>query len=190
MTADMPKVYASPYQPEFCDWAFPYYRDEDRYNASHQCTPYAKPIAQNPVPDFPSIDVMMTHGPPMGVLDQTNRGESVGCQHLLRAARRCRPRMHCFGHIHEAWGAQKVLWNDGELDVHDPKQHIRKAEPIKVDNGSARNQRAVTVDISQGTHSAVTFGKETLMVNASIMTLQYAPWNGPWLVDLDLEPAK
>jgi hypothetical protein len=66
---------------------------------------------ENPVPDFDdddsknSVDVMLTHGPPMGILDQTMReGESVGCEHLRRAVERCRPRMHCFGHIDEAWG--------------------------------------------------------------------------------------
>lgn len=183
------RVYASPYQPEFCDWAFPYNRDEDRFNAPHQCTPKAKPIAENPVPDFPNIDVMMTHGPPFGVLDQTNTGEKVGCQHLLRAARRCRPKLYCFGHIHEAWGAQKVRWYDGDLDVKLEK-HIKKAEAIKVKDEKAIQDRAVTVDISHGSKSAVRFGKDTLMVNASIMTLRYDPWNGPWLVDLDLEPAK
>jgi hypothetical protein len=34
------------------------------------------------------------------------------------------------------------------------------------------------------------FGKETLMVNASIMSVTYKPWGAPWLVDLDLELAK
>jgi Icc-related predicted phosphoesterase len=132
---------------------------------------------------------MMTHGPPLGVLDETNRGELVGCEHLLRAARRCRPRLHCFGHIHEGWGAQKVVWNNGELDVK-PEQYIQTATTIHVDKEKTKNERAAVVDISQGSDTAVEVGKETLMVNASIMTLRYDPWNGPWLVDLDLEQAK
>ncbi|KAF1944208.1 ser/Thr protein phosphatase family protein [Clathrospora elynae] len=184
------RVYASPYQPEFCDWAFPYFRNQDRYNPSHQCTPNAVPIAENPIPDFPNIDVMMTHGPPMGVLDATRMGEHVGCEHLLRAARRCRPRLHCFGHIHEGWGAQKVQWNDSdELDIK-IGNHFEVAHAIEVDNATMGEERAATVDISQGADNAVEFGKETLMVNASIMTVQYKPWNGPWLVDVHLELAK
>ncbi|KAF1831559.1 Metallo-dependent phosphatase [Decorospora gaudefroyi] len=183
------RVYASPYQPEFYDWAFPYFRNQDRYNASHQCTPNAVPIAENPVPDFPNIDVMMTHGPPMGILDATRTGEAVGCQHLLRAARRCKPRLHCFGHIHEGWGAQKVRWNDsGELDIN-IEEHIEAIDTVHVDEEIARENRAATVDISRGGETAVEIGKETLMVNASIMTLQYKPWNGPWLVDMELETA-
>ncbi|KAL8678823.1 MAG: hypothetical protein Q9186_004847 [Xanthomendoza sp. 1 TL-2023] len=68
-------IYTSPYQPEFCNWAFPYYRNEDRFN----------PGAKNPIPDWPHIDIMLTHGPPAGVLDETNMGDKVGCEHLMRA---------------------------------------------------------------------------------------------------------
>lgn len=181
------KVYASPYQPEFCDWAFPYFRNEDRYNPSHQCTPNAVPIAENPVPDFPAIDVMMTHGPPMSILDATYRGESVGCQHLLRAARRCKPRLHCFGHIHEGWGAQRVKWKNGEeLDVK-IEEHVEEREDVQVNMEDIVASQTVAVDISKEGALSIEHGKETLMVNASIMTLQYDPRNSPWLVDMDLE---
>jgi hypothetical protein len=184
------QVYASPYQPEFCDYAFPYWRNEDRYNPPHQCTPNAKPIAENPVPDFPNIDVMMTHGPPMGVMDATRTGEHVGCEHLLRAARRCKPRLHCFGHIHEGWGAQKVRWNNnGELDVKTEEQ-IEVADAVPLDWEAIMDERAASIDIGQGSDDAVEFGQETLMVNASIMNVRYKPWNAPWLVDLDLEVAR
>ncbi|RYN26851.1 hypothetical protein AA0113_g7354 [Alternaria arborescens] len=183
------RVYASPYQPEFCDFAFPYSRNEDRYNPSHQCTPNAKPIAENPVPDFPSIDVMMTHGPPMGVMDATTTGEHVGCEHLLRAARRCKPRLYCFGHIHEGWGAQKVRWNNsGQLDVK-IEEHIEFADAVPLDWEAIMDERAASVDVGQGSDNAVEFGRDTLMVNASIMSVTYKPLNAPWLVDLDLEQA-
>jgi hypothetical protein len=184
------RVYASPYQPEFCDYAFPYFRNEDRYNPSHQCTPNAKPITENPVPDFPNIDVMMTHGPPMGIMDATTTGEHVGCEHLLRAARRCKPRLHCFGHIHEGWGAQKVRWNNnGQLDVK-IEEHIKGADAVPLDWEAIMEERAASIYVGQGGDTAVEFGQETLMVNASIMNVRYKPWNAPWLVDLDLKVAK
>ncbi|KAF2830169.1 Metallo-dependent phosphatase [Ophiobolus disseminans] len=183
------RVYASPYQPEFCDWAFPYWRNQDRYNSSHQCTPNAVPIAENPVPDFPQVDVMMTHGPPMGILDATRTGEHVGCEHLLRAARRCKPRLHCFGHIHEAYGAQRVTWNLGEeLDVK-VEEHVERSKNVQIDMDAVVEARASKLDISKEGGDELRFGKETLMVNASIMTLTYKPWNGPWLVDMDLPKA-
>lgn len=183
------RIYASPYQPEFCDWAFPYWRNQDRYNPPHQCTPKAVPIAENPVPNFPAIDVMMTHGPPMGVLDTVRTGDNVGCEHLLRAARRCKPRLHCFGHIHEGWGGRRVKWKDGEeLDVK-TEEHISTSEDVPVEMEDGASSNAVEVDISKGGKMEVNFGQETLMVNASVMTVTYKPWNSPWLIDMDLDKA-
>ncbi|KZM21434.1 uncharacterized protein EKO05_0006200 [Ascochyta rabiei] len=183
------RVYASPYQPEFCDYAFPYSRIEDRYNPPHKCSPYVVPIAEHPVPDWSEVDVVMTHGPPMGILDAVYNGEHVGCEHLLRAARRCKPRMHCFGHIHEGWGAQKIQWAEGdELDA-TPQAHVTRATPIDVDQRQMKDGRAAYVDISRGGDNAVEFGRDTLMVNASIMSVTYKPSQGPWLVDMDLEKA-
>ena len=51
---------------------------------------------------------MMTHRPPMGLRDETYRDEHVRCEHFLRAARRYKPRLHCFGHIYEGWGAERA----------------------------------------------------------------------------------
>lgn len=136
------------------------------------------------------VDVVMTHGPPMGILDAVQNGDHVGCSHLLRAMRRCKPRLHCFGHIHEGWGAQKVLWAEGEeLDVKKPMEHVQCAKAVEVDEQRMSNQRAVYVDASRGGDWEVVHGRETLMVNASIMNVRYRPVQGPWLVDLDLERA-
>jgi Icc-related predicted phosphoesterase len=46
-------------------------------------------------------DILVTHQPPLGVLDQ-----GQGCRALRRAAIRVKPRLHCFGHIHAAYGSQ------------------------------------------------------------------------------------
>jgi 3',5'-cyclic AMP phosphodiesterase CpdA len=45
-------IYASAYQPEFCDWAFPYYRHQDRFNPPEHVAPNVTSIVENPVPDF------------------------------------------------------------------------------------------------------------------------------------------
>jgi hypothetical protein len=140
------------------------------------------------VPDFPNVDVVMTHGPPMGILDKTNRGEPVGCEHLLRAARRCKPLLHCFGHIHEAWGAKRVTWNPStELDEL-WMDHVAGIEAVPVDEAQMVERMAAFIDASSSGRP-IEFSKETLMVNASIMNLRYLPTQGPWLVDLDLERA-
>ncbi|KAJ9614619.1 hypothetical protein H2200_002756 [Cladophialophora chaetospira] len=106
-------VYASAYQPEYFNWAFGYPRSEDRYNLPPQRTSTSVP--KNPVPDHGEVDVMITHGPPRGILDLNwnhgKVGENCGCEHLLRAVERCRPKIHAFGHIHEAWGAVRKKWD-------------------------------------------------------------------------------
>jgi Icc-related predicted phosphoesterase len=50
------------------------------------------------------VDVLITHGPPEGILDRTHRGDFAGCRDLLACVYGVRPRLHVFGHIHEAAG--------------------------------------------------------------------------------------
>ncbi|MBK8100718.1 MAG: metallophosphatase domain-containing protein [Planctomycetes bacterium] len=84
------RIHGSPWQPWFWDWAF---------NLERGPQLAAKWAL---IPD--GIDVLVTHGPPAGILDRTARGEAVGCADLRTALLRVRPRLHVFGHIHEAYG--------------------------------------------------------------------------------------
>jgi Icc-related predicted phosphoesterase len=58
---------------------------------------------------FPGdTDILVTRGPPFGVLDHrpgTDRHD--GCQELRAAVTRIRPRLHVFGHIHGAYGVHR-----------------------------------------------------------------------------------
>jgi hypothetical protein len=47
----------------------------------------------------------LTHGPPADILDTVYSGERVGCETLTAHLPLLRPRLHLFGHIHEAHGA-------------------------------------------------------------------------------------
>lgn len=50
-------------------------------------------------------DILITHGPPYGVLDQAPGSEEhQGCRQLLAAVRRVQPMMHVFGHVHGGYG--------------------------------------------------------------------------------------
>jgi Icc-related predicted phosphoesterase len=50
-------------------------------------------------------DVLITHEPPYGTLDKAHiLGKHLGCQYLLGAVLRIRPRLHIFGHIHGGYG--------------------------------------------------------------------------------------
>jgi len=54
------------------------------------------------------FDVLLTHGPPHRILDETSRGEFVGCEELGRPLQRVHPRLHVFGHIHQSYGAHEA----------------------------------------------------------------------------------
>ena len=86
--------YGSPWQPWFGGWAFNLPRGEE----------LAKVWEKVPA----GVDVLVTHGPPEGILDRTNRGELVGCRDLLLRVYEVRPRLHVFGHIHEAAGRADI----------------------------------------------------------------------------------
>lgn len=49
--------------------------------------------------------IVVSHGPPFGVLDQPAASEiHSGDRELFDAVMRVKPRLHCFGHIHPAYG--------------------------------------------------------------------------------------
>lgn len=199
-------VYASAWQPEFCNWAFGYSREGDRFNLHPQGIG-----PENPVPDFNAdaggVDIMITHGPPKGMMDRTVTGDYVGCDHLLNAVRRCRPLVHCFGHIHEGWGALVKDWDldDSEERALLPSTANSTTEPFEkptppfyntnTPGSTRRGENAVVIPSykeqvrERGVFVDATGlepGKETLFVNASIMTTRYRPLNAPWLVDVEL----
>lgn len=183
-------VYVSAYTPEFYDWAFPYPRDLDRFNNSESATP------SNPVPSFDSdsdpgpsdvytgkaVNLMITHGPPKGVLDKTATGQDVGCEHLMRAVQRCKPLLHCFGHIHEGSGSKRMMWSTAHDFV-----LAAESNTMMQNYDLLSEQQRMFVGYIDATN--IRHGAETVFVNASIMNLQYEPVQKPWTVDLKLPKA-
>jgi Icc-related predicted phosphoesterase len=55
--------------------------------------------------------VLITHGPPAGILDLVDDGQHVGSIALRRLVDRRRPRLHLFGHIHQAFGIEGTSVN-------------------------------------------------------------------------------
>lgn len=49
-------------------------------------------------------NVLITHGPPANILDQTTTFVRTGCSDLLIKVKKINPDLHLFGHIHEAYG--------------------------------------------------------------------------------------
>jgi len=87
------RFYGSPWQPEFCGWAF-------NLDRGKECSQ-----AWDKIPD--KTDILVTHGPPLGYGDRCEpSGNRAGCLDLLAAVvDRIEPLYHIFGHIHEGYGA-------------------------------------------------------------------------------------
>lgn len=101
------RFWGSPWQPWFHDWAFNLPRGEA----------LARVWAR--VPD--DVQVLVTHGPPAGVLDRVIAppGQHVGCEMLReRLASLSALRLHVFGHIHEDYGVvEEGEGSEGRLFV-------------------------------------------------------------------------
>lgn len=92
------KIYGSPWQPEFCKWAFNLPRGQpclDKWN----CIPA-------------NLDILITHTPPLGHGDLCCSGVRAGCVELLTSVqKRIKPKYHVFGHVHEGYG----ITSDGQI---------------------------------------------------------------------------
>lgn len=192
-------VYASPYTPEFYDYGFPYERNEDRFNSPAFVLSDAKGIAPYPITDLSSgrrpVDIVITHGPPHARMDRPEPNLYAGCPHLLRAVMRARPLLHCFGHIHEGWGAELVRWSEAADAVTATSSTIKDwssagwkkgvleegeaVKKINPDLKTAKEDRAVFVDVSETSSEPIKRGAATLMINAAIMNVRYRPVNAP-----------
>lgn len=85
------KIYGSPWQPRFFNWAFNADPGED--------------IQQhwNKIPE--DTDILITHGPAYGYVDRViGRPEHLGCSDLRVKIEDIKPKMHVCGHIHTGYG--------------------------------------------------------------------------------------
>ncbi|XP_055841434.1 UPF0046 protein C25E10.12 [Episyrphus balteatus] len=91
-------IYGSPWQPEFCKWAFNIPRGRECLER------------WNNIPE--GIDILITHTPPVGHGDLCCSGVRAGCVELLSSVQqRIKPKYHVFGHVHEGYG----ITSDGRI---------------------------------------------------------------------------
>jgi Icc-related predicted phosphoesterase len=98
--------YGAPQQNWFHSWAF---------NFPPPGTSHAKKAALLCWDAIPNdVDILITHGPPYGILDLTYGGQNVGCPYLEdRLQHLHQLKLHIFGHIHYSYGKkmrQKTLF--------------------------------------------------------------------------------
>lgn len=88
------RIYGSPWQPWFYDWAFNFPKADDGR--------FARAVWEKIPLD---TDILVTHGPPHGILDQVGANTPhLGCSALRDRVRIVRPKLHVFGHIHGGYG--------------------------------------------------------------------------------------
>ena len=185
------KVYASPWTPSLGDWGFQYTpRKRQKFEITQ------------------GTDLVITHGPPRGIMDYTESKQRAGCPDLFEAIARARPRLHCFGHIHEGWGAKLITWRDQLTekpshftDIDNDKSvlveklsglrqsqfdtaEVKRLKLIKAE--ACRGERCCTTTHCAGDANPLEFGKQTLFVNAAIEGTEEHPLQMPWLVELEL----
>ncbi|KAJ5088270.1 hypothetical protein N7456_011886 [Penicillium angulare] len=173
------RVYASPYTPSLGDWGFQYHPNHGHDFSIHD------------------VDVAITHGPPKGVFDMTHSRERAGCPFLFEAIAKARPRMHCYGHIHEGWGAKLVTWRQKPSLKPSHLTDIDNERSLLIEKLSAIRQginTAPTTDYFSTSHcfsdpNPLQWGSQTLFVNAAIEGEASLPVQPAWIVDLDLPSA-
>jgi Icc-related predicted phosphoesterase len=88
------KIYGSPWQPEFYNWAFNLPRMGEELKAKWAAIPE-------------DTDILLTHGPAQGHLDTSGPPYNeplLGCELLAARIEEIKPKIHVCGHIHGGYG--------------------------------------------------------------------------------------
>jgi len=91
---EMAKIYGSPWQPEFYNWAFNLPKGGPGLMSKWEAIPT-------------NTDILITHGPPQDHLDMSGppyNEPHLGCALLREKVDEQPPKIHVFGHIHGGYG--------------------------------------------------------------------------------------
>lgn len=113
------KIWGTPWQPRFYNWAFNLDRGVEIQKK------------WDLIPN--DLDILITHGPAMGILDMVaGKFEPLGCQNLADTILQKKPKIHVCGHIHTGHGhfAGEHTWyfNASILD----ESYYPHFEPINI----------------------------------------------------------
>lgn len=102
-------IWGSPFTPTFGNWAF--------MKSRGKLAPLWETIPED-------LDILVTHGPPIGVLDLSlnsdNSLDRCGCSELWNEVVKKKPKYHLFGHIHNVRDKNRhMIRNQGILKFPD-----------------------------------------------------------------------
>ena len=118
------KIYGSPWQPEFYNWAYNLPRNGWEIEQKWK-----------DIPD--DTDILLTHGPAWGILDTVvnRRDFNLGCEMLSKRLETLHPLIHNCGHIHSGYGYVEKngthFFNSSVLD--ERYNHSQKPFDITID---------------------------------------------------------
>ena len=112
------KVYGTPWQPRFFDWAFN--ADEPALTQKWSLIPE-------------DTDILITHGPPAGYGDLSSKKNRIGCESLTQRIMEVSPKLVVCGHNHSGYGVYElngtVVVNAAVCD----EDYMLRKEPIVVE---------------------------------------------------------
>jgi Icc-related predicted phosphoesterase len=124
------KIYGSPWQPEFYNWAFNLPRNGEEL----------KKVWENIPPD---TDILITHGPGQGYLDTSGdpyNEPRLGCELLIERIKEIKPKIHVCGHIHGGYGykfdGNTHFFNASVLN----ERYVYTNRPLTVDWDPEKNE--------------------------------------------------
>lgn len=87
------RIYGSPWQPWFYDWAFNLPKNGPGLASKWEAIPK-------------NTDILLTHGPAWGILDTVagRSHDNLGCELLAQRIHQIQPKIHVCGHIHTGYG--------------------------------------------------------------------------------------
>jgi hypothetical protein len=196
-------VFGSPLSRKNGPWAFGY-ADED-----------GDGLWAN-VDETKKLDILISHGPALGLCDSDSHGQADGSAALLRALERVRPRLVVCGHRHEGRGSVEVAWgssgshavrrwrdpggDSGRLSLVDlTRPSTGHREAAWADNGrlttesqaGSGSRLRITTTADAATHwEEKGEQSKTCVVNAAIVAKSHgqpqSSFNKPMVVDVEL----
>ena len=113
------RIYGSPWQPEFCQWAFNVERGRK----------LAAIWSRIPA----DTQVLVTHGPPAGILDVAPSDRGVGCHDLRRRVGQLADlKLHVFGHVHHSAGQMRGHRNALFVNAAICDERYEPSNPVQV----------------------------------------------------------
>jgi len=123
------RIYGSPWQPWFYDWAFNLPKNGPGLASKWEAIPK-------------NTDILLTHGPAWGILDTVvgRTYDNLGCELLAERIQQIQPKIHVCGHIHSGYGYKfengTHFFNASVLD----EQYEYTQKPITFDWNQKTNE--------------------------------------------------